>query len=188
MTDVIVNRVPKTFGQKLEESKLESSNSSAATTTGNFWLNRITSDPETQRPAEVIADANAMGEGFPTQAQRDLVRVSTVAQVQDVKLDRMDNEGSRTEYHVPPHVGETVVLQSHQTAEHSRTGQIGQIEDLPEQDPEDAAAAEKANGLSLSDQLTALGYFDHTEFVKFKSQVIACLRHAGFDVKKFFGV
>jgi hypothetical protein len=163
MTDgVIVNRTPESFGMKQERERLER-----------------------------LADSSAMGEGVPTQEQRDQLRF--IAGRPDtlengVEIDTPTIPLVRTEFHVPPHVGETVVLQPHQTAEAARTGQIEQIEDLPEQDPEDAAAAEKANGLSLSDQLTALGYFDHTEFVKFKSQVIACLRHAGFDVKKFFNV
>jgi hypothetical protein len=180
MTDgVIVNRVPESFGMRRERERLESVDGVIGT--------------------QFVA-------GRP-----DILENGIEVDVPVVPL-------VRTEFHVPPHVGEVVVLQPHQrvetsqfktseeleaaielnkalpliekfqTAEASRAGQTGKIDPAPEQDPIDVAAAEKANSLSLKDQLAALGYFDQAEFIKFKAQVIACLRHGGFDVKKFFGV
>jgi hypothetical protein len=160
---VIVNRMPESLGMRLERE--------------NLGL-----------PEPTI--------GSPDRAVQEYIPVPFVTArpnpgaVEDggTRFTQEEINSAKTEFHVPPHVGETVVLQPHQTAISQRDSQTGKIELEPDQDPIDVAAAEKANQMSLAEQLRSIGFYDQSEFLKFKTQVIATFKHLGIDVRKHFGV
>ena len=94
----------------------------------------------------------------------------------------------KTEYQVPNHVGETVVLQPHQHAVYAE--KITHVDEAIELD-DNIGNVESASGdFNPAKALLAqiLDEAIRNSDLEFKRQVIAAFKHLGLDCRKFFGV
>lgn len=121
---------------------------------------------------------NRVPETLGQEIERKRLEAETgVSQVEKLEAEHDDREfpaplTAQTEYHVPPHVGGTVVLQPDQTVR------------LEPMDTVHSPAADLISKL-LKERAADMV---RTEFLAFKDQVIRAFKHLGLDTRKHFGV
>jgi len=128
--------------------------------------------------------------------------VNRVDQSPFTKITHIDEaiepETAKIEYHVPPHVGETVVLQPEQkavyastTIEHSEDGSDVVVHDRDLSEGVGSVNIDPGmlcGGTEVTDILSQLrASVGGEDFKVFRSQVIRAFKHIGLDSVKFFG-
>jgi len=171
------------------------------------YVNRVDQSPFQKLEADKIAESEST-QPDPTPAALEQLEKAKAfiplimenPAVQEELAERgleLDPQSFKVEYHVPDHVGETVVLQPYQHVEPNSQTSIrcsggADLEKLLEEpddnignvDTDIASTSTPDPTLILLSQLLK----ENLAEVEFKRQVISAFKHLGLDTRKHFGV